>query len=162
MLTLQTVFDNWNYDESMDYYWIESASHGFIVYLPDENTFIVNEGTQAEYTANIEEVSTLLNINNETEESKIILSDIELFKVREDFFKKNIKSAFRLEKIYNYLSGNMSERSRVEELAKLSNSILKLENNKYFIWVGDQGTGISKIGAEYFQFIKEYKKEVKI
>jgi hypothetical protein len=61
LLTKEIIFDSWLYDSSTDQYHIETDSHGFIVYIPDEDTFIVNEGTLKEYEANLQDVNELIN-----------------------------------------------------------------------------------------------------
>lgn len=59
-LTTSLITDTWTYDESMDQYWMETSTHGVLVYLPEENEFIINEGTNKEYTSTITEVATIL------------------------------------------------------------------------------------------------------
>lgn len=60
-LTKEFIFNNWAYDESTDQYHIETPSHGFIVYSPDEDIFIINEGTRNESVGSIEEVNSIIN-----------------------------------------------------------------------------------------------------
>jgi acylphosphatase len=156
---LNFIFENWKHDEENDQYWIETASHGYIDYLPDENIFIVNEGTEKEYETNITKIASIIGMDitgTEIEPNQTKISDITILKARDTFNNSNKKSAFRLDKKFSYITGVMSEREKVEELVKNSNSKLELENNRYFVWVGDKGTGISKLAAKYYQFIKEF------
>jgi hypothetical protein len=164
LLTKEIIFDSWLYDSSTDQYHIETESHGFIVYIPDEDTFIVNEGTLKEYCASLQDINELMNPSKRNQshdksnltkpvENKLSAHDLNK-KVSEYETYKNIYMNFSLDnnKVWGLPEGSKTLHAltddKINEYNQFLNDAIKNYTNLSNFFTND---------LDYQKKLKKYK-----
>ena len=148
--TLPELFEEWTYDESNDQYFIESATHGTLTYLPESNELIVFEGNKKEYVTTIDAfLSSFTGPKVDIKEAAVKMNEKEISNYEQ---YKNIYMNFSLDD-----SGvwGLPEGDKTQHFLNLD----RLKDYRSFLLNAiDYYTGLSNFYKNEYDYSKKLKK----